>query len=249
MGARLDKIKPASGFSHFAHILLLALLPALVFVFVRLDFIALATALILLSKWRMLAVKPRHWITNIRANGVDIIVGLSLLVFMMNSGSQLIQLIWAVAYALWLIMLKPQSNTLAIGAQAFVGQLLGLSAIFLNFGDAPILVLVALSWLVCYLAARHFFTAFDEPMTRFLSDMWGYFAAALVWILSHWLLFYGKVAQPTLLLMVIGTSLASIYYLEQTDRLSVILRRQVLFLMIAVVIVVLIFSKWTNSAI
>ncbi|HSX43740.1 MAG TPA: hypothetical protein VLE69_00355 [Candidatus Saccharimonadales bacterium] len=249
MGDRLDKIKPASGFSHFIHYLLLVLLPALVFVFVRLDFIPLAVALILLSKWRMFAVKPRHWITNIRANGVDIIVGLSLLIFMIHSGSQLVQLLWAVGYALWLIFLKPKSTQISVMGQALVAQTLGLTAVFLQWGAAPVVGLVGLSWLVCYVAARHFFTAFDEPFTRFLSDLWGYFAAALVWVLSHWLLFYGVIAQPTLLLTVIGTSLGSIYYLEHNDRLSLGLRRQLLFIMLAVVAVVLIFSKWTNSAI
>jgi len=249
VGERLDKIKPASGFAHFVHYLLLGLLPALVFVFVRLDFVPLAVALILLSKWRMFAVKPRHWITNIRANGVDIIVGLSLLIFMVHSGSQAVQLLWAVGYALWLILLKPRSSTVAIMVQALLAQTLGLTAVFLNWGAAPVIGLVPLSWLVCYVAARHFFTAFDEPMTRFFSDLWGYFAAAMVWVLSHWLLFYGVVAQPTLLLTVIGTSIGSIYYLEQNDRLSVLLRRQLVFLMLAVVVVVLIFSKWSNSSI
>jgi hypothetical protein len=168
---------------------------------------------------------------------------------MIHSGSQLVQLLWAIGYAVWLIGLKPQSGQVAVMGQALLAQALGLTAVFLQWGDAPVLGLVALAWLVCYIAARHFFTAFDEPLTRFLSDLWGYFAAAMVWVLSHWLLFYGVVSQPTLLLTVIGTSLGSIYYLEQNDRLSLGLRRQLMFLMLAVVTVVLVFSKWSNSAI
>src|SRR5689334_2772385 len=103
-----SKIKPAGGFSHFLHIILTALLPALVFILVRLGFVGLAATIILLSKWRMLAVKPRHWPANIRANAVDITVGLSLLIFMTHSASQLMQLIWALMYGIWLVVIKPQ---------------------------------------------------------------------------------------------------------------------------------------------
>lgn len=249
MGSISARIKPVSGFSHFVHIFLLALLPTIVFIFVRLRFFELATAIILLSKWRMLAVKPRHWLANIRANSVDITVGLSLLIFMTHSGSQAVQLFWAICYMLWLIFLKPRSELLGVALQAYVSQTLGLSAIFLNFGDAQLYVLVILAWVVCYSAARHFFTSFEEPFSRFLSGVWGYFAAALTWLLGHWLLFYGSIAQPTLLLTVIGFSLSCIYYLEKTDRLSILLRRQLIFVMIAVVVIVLAFSGWGDKTV
>src|SRR6478609_878882 len=127
----ISKLKPAGGFSYIIHILLTALLPALVFVFVRLEFIEIAAAVILLSKWRMLAVKPRHWPANIRANAVDITVGLSLLIFMTHSGSQSMQLIWAVLYGVWLVVIKPRSTMLGVSAQALISMFLGLTAIFL----------------------------------------------------------------------------------------------------------------------
>jgi len=249
MGSITTRIKPISGFSHFIHIALLILLPSLVFVFVSLHFYELATALILLSKWRMLAVKPRHWLANLRANAIDITVGLSLLIFMINSGSQAIHLIFAVAYAVWLIVLKPRSDQLSVMLQAMVGQTVGLFAIFLHWGDASLYILVGLVWVVTYSAARHFFASFEEPMSRFLSSFWGYFTAALTWLLGHWLIFYGVIAQPTLLISVIGFSLCSVYYLDRTDRLSMLLRRQLIFGMMAVVAIVLLFSGWGNKAV
>jgi hypothetical protein len=85
MASVLTRIKPRAGFAHFIHIALVALLPALVFIFVRIKVEEAALALILLSKWRMLAVRPRHWPANIRANSVDLIVGLSILTFMTQS--------------------------------------------------------------------------------------------------------------------------------------------------------------------
>lgn len=243
-----SKIKPASGFSHFVHILLAVLLPVLVFVLVRLEFLGLATTLILLSKWRMLAVKPRHWPAHFRANGVDIIVGLSVLVFMIHAQTQSVQLLWAALYAAWLVLIKPKSGVMGVSSQALIAQFLGLSALFLHWGNASVATLVILGWLICYSSARHFFTSFDEPLTRYLSDAWAYFSAGMIWILSHWLLFYGAIAQPTLLLTVIGFGLAGVYYLDQADRLSAALRRQIVFVMIAIVAIVITFSDWGDKA-
>ncbi len=243
------KIKPASGFSHFVHIALTSLLPALVFVFVRTNFVPLAVVVIILSKWRMFAVKPRHWPANIRANAIDIIVGLSIVLFMTHSASMMIQLAWAVAYGVWLLVIKRQTGVLGVSLQALLGQLAGLVAIFLQYGGMGTWLLVLLTWLVCYSAARHFFTSFEETYSRFLSYTWAYFGASLVWVLSHWLLFYGVIAQPALLLAVISFGLGGIYYLEETDRLSLLLRRQLIFVMFAIVIIVLVFSDWGDKAV
>jgi len=136
------KIKPTSGFSHVLHIGLLVLLPALVFVLVRMRFYQLGLTVILLSKWRMLAVKPRHWPANIRANAVDLTVGISVLVFMINSGSQLWQLIWVVVYGIWLVLIKPASSVFAVSGQALLAQVAGLMALFIAWPQAPIYGLV-----------------------------------------------------------------------------------------------------------
>jgi len=221
------------------------LLPTAVFVLVRLQFIQLALTIILLSKWRMFAVKPRFWPANVRANAIDIIVGVSLLVFMVHSGSVWWQLIWALVYGAWLLLLKPATETLLVSAQAMVGLLFGLSALFSTV--SPLYGLVILSGTICYLAARHFFDNFDEPYAKFLAYIWGYFGAALTWVLGHWLLFYGSVAQPTLILVVIGYGLSALYYFAHFDRLSPLLRRQFIFIMIAIIIVILAFSDWGNK--
>lgn len=248
-----SKIKPKSGFSHFVHLVFTLLIPVLVFVFVRLTFVPLALATILLSKWRMFAVRPRHWWPNIRANAVDIIVGVSVLVFMIESGAGaengMTKLIWALAYTMWLLFMKPRSGTLMVTLQALIGQTLGLTALWLAWSDKPLIVLVLLSGMICYVSARHFFTNFDEPYAPLFAHTWGYFAAALAWVLGHYLLFYGMLAQPTLLLSVLGFGLGALYYLEQTDRLSVLLRRQFVFIMIAIVTVVIVFSDWGDKTV
>lgn len=226
------------------HTGLLALLAFVLFALVRVHFIQLAFILIVLSKWRMFAVRPRFWPANIRANAVDMIVGFSVLLFMIHGGSALVQGLWALAYAAWLVVLKPGSSVSMTSVQAAVGLVMGLSAVFLAGGAGPLYMLVLTTAVVCYLAARHFFDSFDEPYAKFSAYLWGYFGAALVWILGHWLLFYQVVAQPTLLLVAIGYGLSGLYYLDHFDRLSTAVRRQFIFIMTSVVVIVLALSNW-----
>lgn len=243
----IAKIKPASGFSKLIYIFFNALLPLVVFSLVRTDFVQLALAIILLSKWRMFAVRPRFWLANVRANAVDIIVSISFLTFMINSGSQLIQLVWTGAYILWLVVLKPANSPLLVAVQALTGLVTGLMALFIGWDAGPLYGLVFISGLICFLAAHHFFDSFDEPYNKLLSFAWGYFGAALTWILGHWLLFYGAVAQPVLLLSAIGFSLATLYYLDHHDRLSKAIKRYFIFIITAIVLIVLIFSDWGDK--
>jgi hypothetical protein len=245
----LMKLKPKSGFSHFLHLGLNALLPALLFVMIRMGFVPLAASLVILSKWRMFAVRPRYWPANVRANGVDLTVGFATVIFMSNSVTAAWQLVWAVAYAIWLIFIKPGSSVWKTSLQALIAQTVGLMALFMALGDAPLYVLVILVWMICYGVARHFFTSFEEPYTSLYAHSWGYFAAALTWLLGHWLVFYGIVAQPTLLLTVMGFGLSALYYLEQTDRLSVMVRRNFVVMMVAIILVVILLTNWSGGTI
>lgn len=225
------------------------LLPALVFVLVRINFVQLALALVLLSKWRMLAVRPRYWPANIRANAVDLMVGVSFVLFMAHTDAASWHLLWALLYGVWLIFIKPSSSIFIVSVQAFIGQSLALIALFLAWQSAPLAGLVAIVWAICYLAARHFFTSFDEPHSALYANTWGYFAGSLMWVLAHWLLFYGVLAQPTLLLSVISLVCGGLYYLEETDRLSLLLRRQFVFIMVAIIVVILVLSDWGDKTI
>lgn len=249
MRALTSKLKPTQGFSHYFHLGLTSFLPAIVFILVRIDFVQLAFLLILLSKWRMFVVRPRYWLANITANGVDIIVGLSLLVFMDNTSSAALQLFWAAMYGVWLVFIKPGSNTFMVSMQALVSQVLGLVALYVAWFEAPMLGVVIAAWIVSYLSARHFFTSFEDEYGPFYAQTWGYFSAALTWLLSHWLLFYGVIPQPALLLSVLGFSFAGIYYLSESERLTPLIRRQIMFIMFAVVVVVLVFSDWGDKTV
>jgi hypothetical protein len=244
-----ERLRPKKGMPYVIHVGLNALLPFLLFVLMHFD-PWFAIVLFLISKWRVLAVKPRYWLPNLRANGVDIIIGLSYLEFLNHTSSEVVQLIFAVLYVLWLTVIKPKSSSIFIALQAFLGQFIGLMAIFSYQNSlAPSLaLLIIFTWIVCYLSARHFFTIFDESFTSMYSHAWGYFAAALVWALGHWLLYYyGTYAQPTILLSTISLGLGSLYYLSENDKLSSQMKRQIIMVMIAIVFVVVFLSDWSSK--
>lgn len=245
----MSKIKPASGFARVVHWALVLVLPVLVFVFVRWNILPLAYLVVLLSKWRMFAVRPRHWPANIRANAIDIIVGLSFVIFMAQAPSQAWQLVWLVCYEIWLLVIKPRSPVFWTSIQAGLGQFMGLTALYLLWGRASLFILVFVSWGICYLAARHFLSSFDEPLTSMLSHIWGYVAAAMTWVLGHWLLYYGFLAQPVLILSLISYGLATMYYLESNDRLSSFIRREILLIMTMVIMIIIVLSDWGDKAV
>lgn len=245
----VEKIKPGRGFAHAFHLVFLAVLPIALLALVRLGFNGLALAVLLLSKWRMLAVHPRYWIAHVRTNAVDIIVGLSFLVFLIESSIVYMQVIWVILFELWLLFLKPKTSTLAVTLQAATAMGLGSSSIFIAFEEAPISLLVASFWLTSYFAARHFFNAFEETRGHLLASIWAFFCASLVWVLAHWLLFIGPVAQPAILASGLGYGLSGLYYLKKKRKLTPFVRRQIVITMFALVLLLVIFSDWGDQAV
>lgn len=244
-----DRATPVSGFSHIIHLALNTLLPILAFVLVRVDFVPLAILLVLLAKWRIFAVRPRYWTVNLVSNGIDILVGVSLVLFMSSTSTEWWQLFWMAAYIGWLVWLKPKSDVLSVSAQAMIGQLLGLSVLYLKFGDSSLAVLVVGTWAVTYLAARHFLTSFEESRTQLLANVWAYFSASLAFVLGHWLLFYGSISQILIFLTTIGYSLAALYYLDASERLTAGFQRQLIAIMTAILFIVIILSDWTGATV
>jgi hypothetical protein len=240
----LVKIRPVEGFAKIAHILLTLLIPIGVLILVRLNFYQLAFSLVLLSKWRMVSVKPRFWAANIRANSIDILVGLSIVSFMIRTSNISIQLFWGLMYALWMIYLKPGSTLRLVSIQAFTGMALSLSAVYMSWGGSSLFRLTLVSGFICFFAARHFFDAFDEPYSRLLSYTWGYFGAAISWLLAHLLIYYGFLAMPALLIGSLGYGLGTLYYLDHKSKVTKIIKQQIVFIMIALVVLVVTFSRW-----
>lgn len=224
-------------------------LPIAALIFVKWDILTLAYGVVILSKWRMFAVRPRHWPANIRANAIDIIAGLSFVVFMAQAPSDAWRLLWLVVFEVWLLYVKPKSKIFWTTIQAALGQFMGLTALYLLWGRSSLVILVLVSGVICYMSARHFFSSFDEPLSSMLSHMWAYIAAAMTWVLGHWLLYYGFLAQPVLLLSILSYGLGTLYYLENFDKLSTLVKREIILIMSAVIVVIVLFSSWGDKTI
>lgn len=241
--------KQRRGFSAFLHVVLTAILPLVIYILVRLEFGAFAIAVVLLSKWRMFAVKFRHWPANIRSNAVDIIVGISTVIFVLLSSTQALQFIWVVGYTIWLLVIKPKSTALWVGAQALIAQTMSLVAIFLIWNEASETGLTFVVWGVTYLSARHFLGAFDEAIARASAYVWAFFCASLTWLATHWLIYYKVISQPALIITVIGYGMAAMYYLQHTDRLKRSTQRQFVVIMVAILLFILVYSNWNGDVI
>ncbi len=248
----VSKLQPTKGFSHAVYLGLVIALPLILFAVLRINYLGLqlALAIVLLSKWRIFALRPRFWPAILRANGVDIIVGVSIVLFMQLSIHQpFVQLLWAALYVIWLLYIKPGTSIFMVSMQAFIGQLAGLMTLYLVWADGPLYGLVGISAAVSYLAARHFFDSFDEPYSRMLAYLWAYFAAGLVWVLGHWLLFYSVVAQPVIILTTVGYGLATLYYFDHHEKLNKVLKQQLLVIMLLIVVVLIVFSDWSDKVV
>lgn len=249
----VDKIKPAKGYSHLAQLTLVAILPFLLLLVLKISYlgVALALALIFLSKWRMFAVKPRFWLAMIRTNAVDIMVGVSVVALLYQAMASLpTQIAIALFYMVWLIFIKPGDKIVQISLQALIAQLTAFMALFLAWPEAPLYGLVFAAGVIAYLSARHFFDGFSEPYSRMLAYLWAYFTAALVWVLGHWLLFYGvAIAQPTIIITTVGYGLAVLYYFDHYNKLTTLLKRQLLTIMLVVLMVVIVFSDWGDKVV
>ncbi len=150
-----------------------------------------AFALVILSKWRVLAVRPRYWFANIQANMVDIIVSLSVVVWLYAaSGSFAIQIAITLLYIGWLLLIKPRSKRIFVAAQAGTAVFLGVTALMSVSYDWPDLFVVAAMWLIGYSAARHVLGSYDDVHMSFYSLAWGLIFAEIGWVMYHWTFAY-----------------------------------------------------------
>ena len=173
----------------------------------------LALALVIASKWRALAVRPRFWLANIVANMIDLTVGISVVMLMYAaSGVIWLQVVLAVLHALWLVVLKPRSDRRSVAIQAGVGVFVGATALAMSSyrWDAALVVLPL--WVLGYCAARHILGSYEEPLTRTYALITATIFAELGWVSYHWMFAYTisglgaiKLAQLPLFLVLFGS--------------------------------------------
>lgn len=167
-----------------------------------------AVALVALSKWRVLAVRPRYWFANIQANMVDFIVSLSMVVLLYNTyigavaSSQKIFILTLLTflYIVWLLFIKPQSRRAFVLAQSAVATFAGVTALYVICYSWPSSMVVLAMLLIGYVTARHILASYDETQVLFLSLLWGLVMAEIGWLAYHWTIAYAPLGIQNVIL-------------------------------------------------
>ncbi len=177
----------------------------------------LALGLVLLSKWRVLAVRPRYWFAHIETNMVDFIVSIGLVLQMYHvgqlnlPGATAVQFAIAGIYALWLLVIKPRSKRSFVIAQAAIASVIGTMALASVAYEWPSSVMVIAMWVIGYSCARHVLGAYSEENLRMLSLVWGFIFAEIGWLCYHWTIAYtlpflAGLKLPQLTIILLGLS-------------------------------------------
>ncbi len=209
-----------------------------------------AFALVLLSKWRVLAVRPRYWFANIQANLVDVIVSLSIVVLLFSAnGAPIVQCLITALYIGWLLVIKPRSKRSFVAVQAGAATFLGTTALMTTSYDWDASVVVLAMWLIGYTSARHVLSSYEEAHVSFYSLVWGFVIAEIGWLAYHWTFAYllpgmGDIKLPQVALITLAISfLAERVYGSYTHHGSVRSNDVVMpaLLSVSVILIVLVF--------
>jgi hypothetical protein len=209
----LKSSKRRSLLSELVYILLnIALAVAILAVVWAIESPIAAFALVLLSKWRVLAVRPRYWFANIQANLVDVIVSISIVVLLYSAnGAPIIQCLITALYIGWLLVIKPRSKRSYVAIQAGTATFLGTTALMASSFDWDASIVVLAMWLIGYTSARHVLSSYEEAHVSFYSLVWGLVVAEIGWLAYHWTFAYslpgmGDIKLPQVALITLAIS-------------------------------------------
>ncbi len=215
----------------------------------------LAVLLVLLSKWRIFAVRPRYWFAHIQSNLVDIIVGLGVVALLYQSAGDLtFQIMLSGLYLAWLLILKPRSHRQDMIWQAGVAQFIGLVSVAGFSYAIPSSLFVLLVWLIAYGTVRHVLSTYDEQNLGLISLAYAFILAELSWFYYHWMVAYplvGNIAVPqlaivALLIGFVAQLLFDLYKHKEKLRFSDT-RWPIVFASGLLIVILTFFTKWTIS--
>lgn len=199
-----------------------------------------ALVLLLLSKWRTVAVRPRYWWMNIISSLPDLVFGASIILLMWLAGQNAIldggwafipQIILGIIYAVWLIWLKPKTDKKWVFWQAGISQFFAMSAIFSLASRLPLIATVALAFIVAFGTARHIFTQFEEDSQTFLALIYGFLVSVIAFAAWHWTVGYSlsslgfgstllEIPQVAIIISTLGFAMERIYDAHETSSIK-----------------------------
>jgi len=176
--------------------------------------------IVIVSKWRMFAVRPRFWFLNLKSNLVDLIVGSSLVFLTYFSGTTVLPVHYLLAalYVVWLVLIKPITKQTGNLVQSLFAIILGTSAAVIAAASLDSAVLVLLEFIIGYAASRHVLCQNNSKTDfGFASLVCGLIFAEIAWLAHSWLIVYSFAStgiilpQLSLILAIIASVFNKVY--------------------------------------
>lgn len=152
----------------------------------------LGLLLVLVSKWRVFAVRGRYLWLNIKSNLVDIIVGISVVLITYYAGATFLPVdaLLAIFYCVWLLFIKPMSSEKATLVQSLIAVFLGMSAAATAAANLNTIVVVLVVFLVGYAASRHVLVQSSDRDFTLTTLVCGLVFAEVAWLCQSWAIIY-----------------------------------------------------------
>lgn len=152
----------------------------------------LGLILVLLSKWRVFAVRSRFLLLNIKSNLVDIIVGFSIVLLTYYAGSSFlpVDFLLMLIYSVWLLIIKPLSSEDANLIQSLIAVFLGISAASIMSANLDSIVIVLLAFLIGYAGSRHVLSQTSDNNFTLSTLVCGLVFAEVAWLCHSWSIIY-----------------------------------------------------------
>ena len=152
----------------------------------------LGLLLVLISKWRIFAVRARYVWLNLKSNLVDLIVGISVVFLTYYAGTTFmpVDFILMAFYCVWLLFIKPLSSENATLAQSLIAVFLGMSAATIMTANLNVVFLVLLAFLIGYAASRHILVQSNDKDFTLTTLVCGLVFAEVAWLCYSWSIVY-----------------------------------------------------------
>ena len=152
----------------------------------------LGLLLVLVSKWRVFAVRGRYLWLNIKSNLVDIVVGVSVVLITYYAGATFLPVdaLLAIIYCVWLLFIKPMSSEKATLVQSLIAVFLGMGAAAIAAANLNAIVVVLVAFLVGYAASRHVLVQSSDRDFTLTTLVCGLVFAEVAWLCQSWAIIY-----------------------------------------------------------
>lgn len=152
----------------------------------------LGLILVLVSKWRVFAVRSRFLLLNLKSNLVDIIVGVSVVLLTYYAGPSFlpVDFILMVIYCIWLLIIKPLSSENATLIQSLIAVFLGISASTITSATLNPIIIALLAFLIGYAGSRHVLSQTNDPNFTLSTLVCGLVFAEVAWLCYSWSIIY-----------------------------------------------------------